>query len=103
MTRSLAKSHRVSEQRDVKIHAHPQKWGRTEPKRTVTCMVLKVTVNDMRTFILCRDEFRGLRSDIVRQVALVKTRRDSFFIGTVVAIAEGVMGVSFVVGDIHDL
>ncbi|GFX27050.1 hypothetical protein TNCV_439561 [Trichonephila clavipes] len=34
---------------------------------TVTCMVLKA--NDRRTSCPCRDEFRGPRSDYVRQVA----------------------------------
>ncbi|GFU77154.1 uncharacterized protein TNCV_4330481 [Trichonephila clavipes] len=37
-------------------------------KRIVTCMVLKA--NDRRTSCLCHDEFRGPRSDYVRQVAL---------------------------------
>ncbi|GFW27520.1 uncharacterized protein TNCV_163601 [Trichonephila clavipes] len=40
-------------------------------KRTVTCMVLKA--NDRRTSCLCHDEFRGPRSDYVRQVALATT------------------------------
>ncbi|GFY05041.1 uncharacterized protein TNCV_561731 [Trichonephila clavipes] len=35
--------------------------------RTVTCMVLKA--NDRRTSCPCHDEFRGPRSDYVRQVA----------------------------------
>ncbi|GFW52269.1 uncharacterized protein TNCV_2427161 [Trichonephila clavipes] len=39
--------------------------------RTVTCMVLKA--NDRRTSCLCHDEFRGPRSDYVRQVALATT------------------------------
>ncbi|GFX03664.1 uncharacterized protein TNCV_2112361 [Trichonephila clavipes] len=39
--------------------------------RTVTCMVLKA--NDRRTFCPCHDEFRGPRSDYVRQVALATT------------------------------
>ncbi|GFS64887.1 uncharacterized protein TNCV_2000891 [Trichonephila clavipes] len=39
--------------------------------RTVTCMVLKA--NDRRTSCPCHDEFRGPRSDYVRQVALVTT------------------------------
>ncbi|GFX07884.1 uncharacterized protein TNCV_4161531 [Trichonephila clavipes] len=39
--------------------------------RTVTCMVLKA--NDRRTSCPCHDEFRGLRSDYVRQVALATT------------------------------
>ncbi|GFV91958.1 uncharacterized protein TNCV_1893941 [Trichonephila clavipes] len=46
--------------------------------RTVTCMVLKA--NDRRTSCPCHDEFRGPRSDYVRQVALATTttkRRDS--------------------------
>ncbi|GFY24086.1 hypothetical protein TNCV_1011391 [Trichonephila clavipes] len=38
-----------------------------ELNRTVTCMVLKA--NDRRTSCPCHDEFRGLRSDYVRQVA----------------------------------
>ncbi|GFW41555.1 uncharacterized protein TNCV_4034721 [Trichonephila clavipes] len=36
--------------------------------RTVTCMVLKA--NDRRTSCPCHDEFRGPRSDYVRQVSL---------------------------------
>ncbi|GFX10383.1 putative RNA-directed DNA polymerase from transposon BS [Trichonephila clavipes] len=39
--------------------------------RTVTCMVLKA--NDRRTSCPCHDEFRGPRSDYVRQVALATT------------------------------
>ncbi|GFY20548.1 uncharacterized protein TNCV_211801 [Trichonephila clavipes] len=39
--------------------------------RTVTCMVLKA--NDRRTSCPCHDEFRGSRSDYVRQVALATT------------------------------
>ncbi|GFW04205.1 uncharacterized protein TNCV_2669701 [Trichonephila clavipes] len=38
---------------------------------TVTCMVLKA--NDRRTSCPCHDEFRGPRSDYVRQVALATT------------------------------
>ncbi|GFT82780.1 uncharacterized protein TNCV_4433691 [Trichonephila clavipes] len=39
--------------------------------RTVTCMVLKA--NDRRTSCPCHDEFRGPRSDYVRQVTLATT------------------------------
>ncbi|GFT22612.1 transposable element Tcb2 transposase [Trichonephila clavipes] len=39
--------------------------------RTVTCMVLKA--NDRRTSCPCHDEFRGPRSDYVRQVIALKT------------------------------
>ncbi|GFU54754.1 uncharacterized protein TNCV_1037971 [Trichonephila clavipes] len=39
--------------------------------RTVTCMVLKA--NDRRTSCPCHDEFRGPRSDYIRQVALATT------------------------------
>ncbi|GFY33231.1 uncharacterized protein TNCV_1240811 [Trichonephila clavipes] len=39
--------------------------------RIVTCMVLKA--NDRRTSCPCHDEFRGPRSDYVRQVALATT------------------------------
>ncbi|GFW81877.1 hypothetical protein TNCV_2885511 [Trichonephila clavipes] len=39
----------------------------TERNYTVTCMVLKVKVNDRRTSSPCHDEFRGPRSDSVRQ------------------------------------
>ncbi|GFX47137.1 uncharacterized protein TNCV_2747141 [Trichonephila clavipes] len=39
--------------------------------RTVTCMALKA--NDRRTCCPCLDEFRGPRSDYVRQVALATT------------------------------
>ncbi|GFY34222.1 hypothetical protein TNCV_2505251 [Trichonephila clavipes] len=46
--------------------------------RTVTCMVLKA--NDRRTSCPCHDEFRGPRSDYVRQVALENNNKDiSFF------------------------
>ncbi|GFV41032.1 transposable element Tc3 transposase [Trichonephila clavipes] len=41
--------------------------------RTVTCMVLKA--NDRRTSCPCHDEFRGPRSDYVRQVAPELQRR----------------------------
>ncbi|GFV97465.1 secernin-1 [Trichonephila clavipes] len=41
--------------------------------RTVTCMVLKA--NDRRTSCPCHDEFRGPRSDYVRQVALATTQQ----------------------------
>ncbi|GFX78245.1 uncharacterized protein TNCV_5135921 [Trichonephila clavipes] len=43
--------------------------------RTVTCMVLKA--NDRRTSCPCHDEFRGPRSDYVRQVALATTTTKS--------------------------
>ncbi|GFV67116.1 uncharacterized protein TNCV_880271 [Trichonephila clavipes] len=46
--------------------------------RTVTCMVLKV--NDRRTSCPCHDEFRGPRSDYVRQVALATTTTTGFVI-----------------------
>ncbi|GFS94416.1 uncharacterized protein TNCV_2014491 [Trichonephila clavipes] len=39
--------------------------------RTLTCMVLKA--NDRRTSCPCHDEFRGPRSDYIRQVALATT------------------------------
>ncbi|GFW09094.1 uncharacterized protein TNCV_3081861 [Trichonephila clavipes] len=42
--------------------------------RTVTCMVLMA--NDRRTSCPCHDEFRGPRSDYVRQVALATTTTD---------------------------
>ncbi|GFV37366.1 hypothetical protein TNCV_1758041 [Trichonephila clavipes] len=45
--------------------------------RTVTCMMLKVKANDRRTS--CHDEFRGPRSDYVRQVALATTTTCFFF------------------------
>ncbi|GFU72140.1 uncharacterized protein TNCV_3050001 [Trichonephila clavipes] len=44
--------------------------------RTVTCMVLKA--NDRRTSCPCHDEFRGPRSDYVRQVALATTTTTYF-------------------------
>ncbi|GFU90972.1 uncharacterized protein TNCV_4923031 [Trichonephila clavipes] len=48
--------------------------------RTVTCMVLKA--NDRRTSCPCHDEFRGPRSDYVRQVELATTTTttDSIFV-----------------------
>ncbi|GFW13273.1 hypothetical protein TNCV_4121711 [Trichonephila clavipes] len=44
-----------------------------ELNRTVTCMVLKA--NDRRTSCPCHDEFRGPRSDYVRQVALENNKQ----------------------------
>ncbi|GFW15317.1 uncharacterized protein TNCV_3740211 [Trichonephila clavipes] len=44
--------------------------------RTVTCMVLKA--NDRRTSCPCHDEFRGPRSDYVRQVALATTTTTTY-------------------------
>ncbi|GFW90463.1 uncharacterized protein TNCV_76971 [Trichonephila clavipes] len=43
---------------------HPQgvlhlNWGETELNRSVTCMVLKATANDMRHLAVFHDEFRG--------------------------------------------
>ncbi|GFW82381.1 uncharacterized protein TNCV_3818611 [Trichonephila clavipes] len=37
----------------------PQNCGETELNRSVTCMVLKATANDMRHLALYHDEFRG--------------------------------------------
>ncbi|GFY25350.1 uncharacterized protein TNCV_2484701 [Trichonephila clavipes] len=52
----------------------PQNWGGTKQNRTVTCMMLRAMANDRRKYLaLCRNEFRGPRSDIIRQVALVTT------------------------------
>ncbi|GFT34578.1 hypothetical protein TNCV_4125341 [Trichonephila clavipes] len=45
-----------------------------ELNRTVTCMVLNA--NDRRSSCPCHDEFRGLRSDYVRQVALENNNRN---------------------------
>ncbi|GFX83583.1 uncharacterized protein TNCV_325321 [Trichonephila clavipes] len=42
-------------------------WGKIHPNSTVTCMVLKSTANDKLNLVLCHDEFRGPRSEIVRQ------------------------------------
>ncbi|GFU26378.1 hypothetical protein TNCV_2461281, partial [Trichonephila clavipes] len=47
-----------------------------ELNRTVTCMVLKA--NDRRTSCPCHDEFRGPRSDYVRQVASENNNNDKF-------------------------
>ncbi|GFX63869.1 uncharacterized protein TNCV_4345841 [Trichonephila clavipes] len=35
----------------------PQNWSETELNRSVICIVLKATVNDMRHLALCHDEF----------------------------------------------
>ncbi|GFU86884.1 hypothetical protein TNCV_81 [Trichonephila clavipes] len=37
----------------------PQNWGETDLNHSVTCMVLKATVNDRGHLALCHDEFRG--------------------------------------------
>ncbi|GFT23321.1 retrovirus-related Pol polyprotein from transposon opus [Trichonephila clavipes] len=45
--------------------------GETEPNRNATCMMLKAMASDKwKSLALCRKEFRGLRSDTVRQIAL---------------------------------
>ncbi|GFX33861.1 uncharacterized protein TNCV_3962701 [Trichonephila clavipes] len=49
--------------------------------RTVTCMVLKA--NDRRTSCPCHDEFRGPRSDYVRQVALATTQQQQHVLKTI--------------------
>ncbi|GFT72021.1 uncharacterized protein TNCV_2516441 [Trichonephila clavipes] len=50
--------------------------------RTVTCMVLKA--NDRHTSCPCHDEFRGPRSDYVRQVALATTQQMKYGICQVI-------------------
>ncbi|GFV89930.1 uncharacterized protein TNCV_4642731 [Trichonephila clavipes] len=50
----------------IKNIFNPLNWGGTEPNHTVTCMVLKATVNDRRLLALCHDEFRGPRSGLCR-------------------------------------
>ncbi|GFX16545.1 uncharacterized protein TNCV_23161 [Trichonephila clavipes] len=52
--------------------------------RTVTCMVLKA--NDRRTSCPCHDEFRGPRSDYVRQVALATTTVLNFVHGKLMGV-----------------
>ncbi|GFV91918.1 cullin-4A [Trichonephila clavipes] len=37
----------------------PLKWGETKLNCSVTCMVLKATVNDTHHLAICHDEFRG--------------------------------------------
>ncbi|GFW52925.1 uncharacterized protein TNCV_2395041 [Trichonephila clavipes] len=43
------------------LHVLPQNWGGTEPKRAVTCVVLKTTACDMRASNSYHDEFQGPR------------------------------------------
>ncbi|GFT47506.1 uncharacterized protein TNCV_3750351 [Trichonephila clavipes] len=43
----------------------PENWGGTEPKRTVTCIVLKAKTNNRLHLASCHDEFRRPRSDYV--------------------------------------
>ncbi|GFW08568.1 uncharacterized protein TNCV_2775901 [Trichonephila clavipes] len=49
----------------------PLNWGGTKPNRTMTCMVLKATVNDRRHLALCHDEFHGPRSGLSRSGGIV--------------------------------
>ncbi|GFW61053.1 hypothetical protein TNCV_4872631 [Trichonephila clavipes] len=67
-----------------------------EVNRTVTCMVLKA--NDRRTSCPCHDEFRGPRSDYVRQNKTVS--RSCICRGTQMDVVwefgEGVLGSVFV-------
>ncbi|GFV65871.1 hypothetical protein TNCV_1828411 [Trichonephila clavipes] len=44
-----------------------QNWGGSELNRTVACMVLKATATTGVHLAPCHDEFRGPRSDYVRQ------------------------------------
>ncbi|GFV79272.1 uncharacterized protein TNCV_71401 [Trichonephila clavipes] len=55
----------------------PLNWDGTEQNRTFTCIMLKPKDNEtgVKILALIRDEFRGLRSDFVRQVALVTTQQ----------------------------
>ncbi|GFW72796.1 hypothetical protein TNCV_1266391 [Trichonephila clavipes] len=79
----------------------------TELNRTVTCLVLKA--NDRRTSCPCHDEFRGPRSDYVRQQLMGKV---FFLIKNMGAVAlgswaqaggRGVMSTSLVLLKIHRL
>ncbi|GFX54344.1 hypothetical protein TNCV_3824431 [Trichonephila clavipes] len=47
-----------------------QNWGGNEPNSTVTGMVLKATVNDMRHLALSPDEFHGPLSSLCRSDAI---------------------------------
>ncbi|GFW93714.1 hypothetical protein TNCV_4542411 [Trichonephila clavipes] len=58
-----------------------------ELNRTVTCMVLKA--NDRRTSCPCYDEFRGPRSDYVRQVALENNNNIIFIMRNVIDYSNG--------------
>ncbi|GFX27635.1 hypothetical protein TNCV_107331 [Trichonephila clavipes] len=51
----------------------PQNSGLTVLNHTVICMVLKASSNDRR--VSSHDEFRGPRSDHVRQVSLATTTK----------------------------
>ncbi|GFU27159.1 uncharacterized protein TNCV_775771 [Trichonephila clavipes] len=53
----------------------PLNWGGIEPKRTVTCMVLKATTNNRRYLALCHDEFRGPRSGLCRSGGISNSNR----------------------------
>ncbi|GFT11362.1 hypothetical protein TNCV_1144381 [Trichonephila clavipes] len=62
-----------------------------ELNRTVTCMVLKA--NDRRTSCPCHDEFRGPRSDYVRQEALENRIQLDYDIGALLILfSEGALG-----------
>ncbi|GFS81196.1 uncharacterized protein TNCV_1224321 [Trichonephila clavipes] len=53
----------------------PPNWGRIELNCTVTCMVLKATVNDRRHLALCHAEFRGPRSGLCRSSGIGNNNR----------------------------
>ncbi|GFV73703.1 putative transposable element [Trichonephila clavipes] len=58
---------RKRSERPLTQGALPQNWGGTEPKRTVTCMMLKATnYRQAYNLALCRDEFRGPRPSTCR-------------------------------------
>ncbi|GFW27718.1 uncharacterized protein TNCV_766001 [Trichonephila clavipes] len=64
--------------------------------RTVTCMVLKA--NDRRTSCPCHDEFRGPRSDYVRQVALATTTTTVIIIDKKIPVSISIFGNTWETG-----
>ncbi|GFV77993.1 uncharacterized protein TNCV_1471 [Trichonephila clavipes] len=56
------------------------KMSGTEPKCTVTCIVLKTAANDGCNIVLCHNEFRGPRSGPLDQIGVLPSQ--STFLGS---------------------
>ncbi|GFW87550.1 hypothetical protein TNCV_4485151 [Trichonephila clavipes] len=79
----------------------PQNWGGTELNRTVNCMVLKAKAMAGVHLAPCHVEFRGLRSDYVRQAVkdIIRSRKNQFDIK--IRFRLGCQSVNFIHCGVH--
>ncbi|GFW82309.1 hypothetical protein TNCV_3817901 [Trichonephila clavipes] len=56
--------------RERQVGGIPKIWDGTQSNRTVTCMVVKATVNAGIKLVICLNKSRELHSDTVNQGAL---------------------------------